>query len=72
MRKGSKCVCETAWEYAQGEPLQPGQVYTVVRSFWRNGEGWVVVASAAGKTTTAPDVFFAPEVARFDLGENGM
>jgi hypothetical protein len=32
--------------------------YELVRSFWRNGEGWYTVRDEKGIKYTAPDVFF--------------
>jgi len=58
MNKNGTVICRTAWPFAQGEPLVQGVAYTVVRAFWRNGEGWLTVRNAAGKQTTCPDIFF--------------
>jgi hypothetical protein len=48
--------CEKEWSYAP--LLKKDEEYTLLKSFWYNGEGHCRVRNKEGEVFTAPDVFF--------------
>lgn len=59
-RNGRKTVvCRKSWAYADPTPTVRGRRYIVLKSFWRNGEGWYRLLDCETEAMLeAPDIFF--------------
>lgn len=54
MKKNTKVIATSDWM----NRLVKGHVFTVVKSYFWNGEGWLCLKNSKGEIVELPDVFF--------------